>query len=614
MDSPILKLRHAINRAGGLRALIAKALKLVALQGWSGLISGLHRSKNFGKLQTCSSEVYADWHSRHEPYRHCRETTSQTDGAAIKIILYAANQTTYSLTPVITSIEKQTHSNWRAIAICEDASQALALTKILEPNFKSRWKVLTQPVDRDLSRLLDDCIWITFNSGNTIYDVNAFSHIASCETGSTPCFIYCDEDMVDSQGRPSQPHFKPDWNPDLLRSYNYLGEAVFLHRELALKIDDLQALIKECAVYELLLKASYHCKTSEIKHIPIPLAHSTHRNPWGNGSSTDAIDALRAYYQQMQILAEIEAMPSGMRTRYLIPKPEPLTSILIPTKNKVHLLKQCIESIFTKTLYDNFELIIIDNGSDDEGTLRYLNTLTNNAKVKIVKDNRKFNYSSLMNNGAKHANGDVLCMLNNDTEVISADWLNEMVGHVLRPEIGVVGAKLLYPDDTVQHGGVILGIGGCAGHAHRGFNKDDPGYFGRAQVASNYSAVTGACLVTKTEVFNSLGGFDEDNLGISYNDIDYCLRAIEKGLQVVWTPFALLYHHESASRKSDEKRSERTRAHQEQSYFLSRWQEKIFYDPAYNINLTLEHENFSLAYPPRPYLPCISKGGSKASV
>lgn len=602
MNSPFLKLRRAIRRAGGLRALIAKALKLIALQGWAGLISGVRRSKNFGQLQVCSSEVYSEWHSLHEPLLHCRSAKDQTGGALIKIILYPANQTVHSLKPTINSIEKQTHSNWKVIAICEDPSQALALSRIFTPHNKSRLETLIKPADLDPLQMLEDCAWITFNSGSTIYDTNVLRYVASCDNTTTPRLIYCDEDILDSQGRPSQPYFKPDWNPDLLRSYNYLGEAVFLHRTLALKIDGLENLIKEFAIYELLLQASSHCKTSEIKHIPKPLSHSTHRNRCGNTPSAATIDALHNHYQQLQISAEIEATPSGLRTRYPTPKPEPLTSILIPTKNKGNLLKQCIESIFSKTLYQNYELIIIDNGSDDEPTLHYLNTLASKPRVKIVKDNRKFNYSSLMNNGANHANGEILCMLNNDTEVISADWLNEMVGHVLRPEVGVVGAKLLYPDDTVQHGGVILGVGGCAGHAHRGFDRDDPGYFGRAQVASNFSAVTGACLVTTTEVFHSLGGFDEENLGISYNDIDYCLRVIEKGLQVVWTPFALLYHHESASRKSDEKRSEQTRAHQEKSYFLARWQHKIFYDPAYNINLTLEHENFSLAYPPRPYL------------
>lgn len=595
------KLSQAVFRAGGLSAFVRKALKLIASQGWPGFIEGLDRAKNFGRLQICNPRIYREWLSLFESQKTMVIATSHNSTCAINVIVYAPRDESTHINPIVESLENQTHTNWRAIIICEDSLQAPTLKSFIGNRNTDRWSVLVRPTKEDLKYLLEGCTWITINFGSKIYAKHTLSEIANHSQQSEARIIYCDEDVIDEQGRRSHPHFKPDWNPDLLRSYNYLAEAVFYHRDIAFRLGDFEAKVSEKAIYSLALQATNSCKDTEIVHIPKPLVHSLRPTNHSRGTRTEAAHALMSYYKQTGIAAHVEVTPTTIRTRYSVPHPEPLVSIIIPTKDKKSLLQQCIDSIISTTTYRNFELIIVDNDSSEELTLRYLDFLKTQTRTFIIRDSRSFNYSALMNNAANQANGEILCMLNNDTEVISPDWLTEMVGHILRPEVGVVGAKLLYPDNTVQHAGVVLGIGGCAGHAHRGFKKHDPGYFSRAEVVSNYSAVTGACLVTTKKIYQSLGGFDEENLAISYNDIDFCLEAKEAGLLTVWTPYAILYHHESASRTTDEKPSERDRALQEETFFLEKWGNKLQYDTAYNINLTLKHENFSLAYPPRPY-------------
>jgi GT2 family glycosyltransferase len=243
--------------------------------------------------------------------------------------------------------------------------------------------------------------------------------------------------------------------------------------------------------------------------------------------------------------------------------------------------------------------VVVDNGSDDVDALKYFDSLSESGAAKVFRDDRDFNYSALNNFAVKEAGGEVICLMNNDIEVITPTWLSEMVAHALRPGVGVVGAKLLYPNNTLQHAGVICGIAGWAGHSHKGFPRDHPGYAGRASLVSNFSAVTGACLVMRKSVYLALGGLDEQNLKIACNDVDLCLRAIESGYRNVWTPYAELYHHESATRGYEDTPEKVARFRSEVDYMQRRWGERLRNDPAYNPNLTLDYEDFSLAWPPR---------------
>lgn len=254
-----------------------------------------------------------------------------------------------------------------------------------------------------------------------------------------------------------------------------------------------------------------------------------------------------------------------------------------------------------RTYYPNFDIMVVDNGGDDRATLDYLQALERTGAATILRDDRPFNFSALINNAVRHARGEIICLLNNDIEVIAADWLSEMVSHAIRPEIGAVGARLWYPDFTLQHGGVVLGIGGVAGHAHKRLPRGLPGHAHRALLIQNFSAVTAACLVARKAVYQQVGGFDEA-LAVAFNDVDFCLRVRASGYRILWTPYAELLHRESATRGPEHTQKKQLRFAGEVALMKSRWGELLLCDPAYNPNLTLDRQDFSIAWPPRALL------------
>jgi len=266
----------------------------------------------------------------------------------------------------------------------------------------------------------------------------------------------------------------------------------------------------------------------------------------------------------------------------------------------VELLRQCIDSVIEKTIYENYEIIVVDNGSEKPETLTYFESFRYFDNVRVIRDDSPFNFSALNNHAASEAKGEYLCLLNNDIEVISPDWLDEMVGIASQPGNGAVGAALWYPNDTLQHGGVLIGLGGVAGHMHHKLKRGHFGYFGRAVTTQNLSAVTAACLVIRKSIYDELGGFDE-GLAVAFNDVDFCLRVREAGYRNVWTPHAQLYHHESASRGSDMDPDKYERFVKEVRWMENRWGSKLGEDPAYNPNLTFDTTvpPFALAEPPR---------------
>ena len=257
-----------------------------------------------------------------------------------------------------------------------------------------------------------------------------------------------------------------------------------------------------------------------------------------------------------------------------------------------------MNSILEKTAYTNDEIIMVDNGSDEPEALQYFKAMKSHSKVRVIRDDRPFNYSQLINAASTAVSEGIIGLINNDIEVISANWLSEMVSHALRPEVGAVGAKLWYPNGTVQHTGVVLGIRGVAGHAHRYLKPYQHGYFGRANLIQSYSAVTAACLVVRTEVFKKVGGFNEA-LQVAFSDIDFCLRVSEAGYRNIYTPYAELHHRESATRGPDDTPDKHVRFAQESMYMKQLWGHLLANDPAYSPNLTVEHEDFGLAWPPR---------------
>jgi GT2 family glycosyltransferase len=278
-----------------------------------------------------------------------------------------------------------------------------------------------------------------------------------------------------------------------------------------------------------------------------------------------------------------------------------MVSIVIPTRDQVSSLQKCLDGIFNNTDYQTYEVIVLDNESYDAETLEFLATLKKHHRVRVERIEGGFNYSRLNNRGVELSRGSLVALLNNDVEVINDDWLSEMVSRMTRPEVAMVGARLWYPNGTIQHGGVILGAGGIAGHAHVGLRRDEPGYFARANLAQDVSAVTAACALVRREVYLQLGGFDE-NLAVTFNDVDFCLRLREAGYRIVWTPHADLIHRESASRGSDDSAPKQVRFLAEVDYMKAKWGHMLERDLFYNPNLSLG-ELFRLSFPPRTIKP-----------
>ncbi|WP_239068238.1 glycosyltransferase family 2 protein [Burkholderia cenocepacia] len=420
--------------------------------------------------------------------------------------------------------------------------------------------------------------------------------------------IYSDEDEISESGVREQAFFKSGWNPDLLLSYDMISHLAAYRTSLVRGVGGFRAKFEGGHDYDLVLRFAKASKPSRIAHISRVLYHRRKIENVARGGICADEDMCRARelalskYLEDQPGATVSRgnLPGTYRVKYRLPTPAPKVSVIVPTRDGGPLLRKCIQSILHKTNYNNIELIIVDNQSESDETIAYLREMEASGLAKVLAYDFPFNYSSINNFAAKYASGEVLCFLNDDVEAVCCDWLSEMVSHALRPEIGVVGAKLLYPDNFIQHAGVVIGIGGFAGHVHKLYPATHPGYAGRAVLIQNFSAVTGACMVMRRSLFWDLKGFDEKNLPVAFNDVDLCLRVGEAGYRVLWTPYAILYHYESYSRGDDQASSEkRARFQREKDYMIARWRVGDFRDPYYNGNLTLDREDSSLANFPR---------------
>lgn len=391
--------------------------------------------------------------------------------------------------------------------------------------------------------------------------------------------IYADEDRIDREGRHFAPWFKSDWNPDLMRSQNCVGRLVFV------RTSALSQSVRFSDDHSSLLAITDASSPERIRHIPHVLYHRAVR-----GST-------------------VTNSPPAARIRHALPEPPPPVSVVVPTRDRVDLMRKCAEGILFVTDYPELELVIVNNQSVEYETLRFLESIRGDSRVRVLDYDAPFDFAALNNWAVARSKGDVIAFVNNDVEVISPDWLSEMVVHAVRPEIGAVGAKLYYPDDTIQHAGVVLGVAGIAGHAHHRLSRKSSGYFGRASAVQDYSAVTAACMVLRREVFDAVGGFDAENFRVAFNDVDLCLRIGALGYRILWTPFAELYHHESASLGGPRSPQRRRRFEEESRLLQERWGGVIRHDPAYNPNLSLRAADFSLAFPPRAPRPWRVKRG-----
>lgn len=505
----------------------------------------------------------------------------------------------------IDSVRQQLYPRWE-LCVAIGAGVPAAVHTLLkdyaqmEPRIKiatGRTTDITQLSNLALAMVGGQSVWIM--SLNAIFSIASqalFMLASAVNDYKNSRIIYADEDVIDVQGERSQPNFKPDWNLDLHLSRNLIGHWGIYRTALVQQVGGYQAGTAEEIDFDLSLRCLEYVSPDQVVHVPYVLFHGA---PTSRRASEAGVQALNAYFVRQHIAASAENIVHGYRIHYALPGVLPLVSLIIPTRNSLELLRMCIDSILQKTSYTNYEIIIVDNGSDDPATLAYLKDLVTKPQIRVLRIDAPFNYSALNNVAVKMANGELIGLVNNDIDVISPDWLDEMVSHALRPSVGAVGARLWFSDDTLQHGGVVLGLGGVAGHAQMCIRRDQLGYQGRAALTQNLSAVTAACLVVKKSIFEAVGGLNEQDLAVAFNDVDFCLRVLEAGYRNVWTPFAELYHHESASRGYEDTPEKQLRFSKEVAYMHQRWGKLLLTDPAYSPNLTLNGDDFAFAWPPR---------------
>lgn len=517
---------------------------------------------------------YALWYRLYTPLvahlrRRAEGLRTQDDGVAI--VMHAAGATPAALGATLDSVRDQLWAGW---------SLKVAIPELAAPDVRALLKARAREDARihlvgcpgagwpqELVESVREPLVMMLEPG-AILAPHATSEFAHARAAMPDAKVfYCDSDTwFDARSR-VDPCFKPAWNAVLFDAHDYIGPSW------AASTDGLRVAIADQRTShapDLLRACLMGLDERQVVHIPKMLYH---RAP--------------AAGTQAPVAPPARPLSDG-----------PKVSIVIPTRDRLPLLRTCVAGVRERTDYSDAELVVIDNGSTEAETLEYLADLGSQPRCRVVRDDSPFNFSALVNLGALSSDGEFLCLLNNDIEVISGQWLGELMAHAIRPGVGAVGAKLYYPDDTVQHGGILLGIGGVAGHAHHGFRRGDAGYQGRADLPQELSGVTAACMVVRREAFEEVGGFDE-SFPVAFNDVDFCLRLRQAGWRIVYAPRCELYHHESVSRGKEDTQAKQARFDSEVARMRERWSGILISDPAYNPNLTLDASDFSPSFPPR---------------
>lgn len=525
----------------------------------------------------------------------------------ISIVMPVYNPPLRFLKEAIDSVMAQNYSNWQ-LCIADDFSPNSKVKRLIKAYAAKdkRIEVTFRKSNGHISTTSNDALqlakgeYILFMDHDDLITQNCLWEVVKTITKTNPDIIYSDEDKIDESNFHQSAYFKPQWSPDHLMAKNYIGHVCVIKKSIIDSIKGFRVGFEGSQDYDLLLRATE--LTQNIAHIPKVLYHwRIHSLSAAAGEDVKPyayIAAKRALEEALirrGMLGKVRYLSGlrGYRIDYEVRSPKKV-SIIIPTKDQSELLKNAVDSILTNTSYAEFEIIILNNNSSTLELKLLLEHYTNRHpdKLRVLEAHFPFNFSKLMNIGVKAATGNYILFLNNDVEIINKNWLTQLVSYAEQPHIGAVGAKLLYPDDTIQHAGVIVGLGGIAGHAFVGQYKDDPGYFNLIQSVNNFSAVTAACLLCRKEVFEKVNGMDEQ-FEVEYNDVDFCLKLIEAGYYNVYLPQVELYHYESATRgHPHQSKSSYERHLKEMQLFKAKWQHVIDDDPFYNPNLHLGVHDF----------------------
>lgn len=615
----VILLPMILARSGGLTGLLVKTCRVVRVSGFRGI---KQRILYAAAIQRAIDNKwnYERWMDRYDTVttvvsrKMLRNIESFATKPVISVVMTVCKPQPELLRRAIDSVREQIYPHWE-LCIAEDVSTDLQIRTILNNCVQEcdRIKVFPRESGGHISGAANRALtlaageFITRLDQHDVLAQHALYWVAKAiNHHSEAALLYSDEDKIDDKGRRHDPYFKCDWNYDLLLSQNFITRLA-VHRTLLVReIGGYRAEYKGSHDHDLALHCSERLRMDQIVHIPRILYHRRTQSTSAvaaNMAQPDSIEAglgaISNHLARKNIAAEVLPMSPYFRVRYLLPNPAPRVSLIIPTYNQLKLIRECVHSILVKTDYPNYQILIVDNRSDDPMVLAYFESLKKDPRFRVLRDDRPFNFSAINNRAVGEAEGELVALINNDTEVITPGWLTEMVGMALQPGVGAVGARLWFPDERLQHAGIILGLGGVVGHGHNGLPRTASGYFGRATLQQTVSAVTAACLVVRKEIYLQAGGMDEVNLPVAFNDVDFCLRLVELGYRNVWTPYAELYHHESATRGYEDNPEKQRRFAREVKFLQQRWHAEILHDPAYSPNLTLDREDFSIAWPPR---------------
>lgn len=570
------RIEHVLRDPGEL-AIMARRLRVVWRLGGLGEVLRILGRRRFG--ERIDQRDYPQWVARYDTMsprgrRRVLRLLARAPRPRIGVLLDARRATADELARCLADLAAQLHADWHCLQVGGVAADG-------DPRVAG-WS----------EGALPDGDWICWLDARDRLPPWSFAAVALA-AGEPARLIYGDHDGLDAEGRRALPVFKPDWNATLLRAGDYIGPAAWLRRDLA---QDLGAGPLEGAVrrHEAWLAATRDLPAAAIRHLPQVLLHLAAGAGLRGGLLADD-----------PLWGGRPSPLSGAHLRHALPDPAPLVSVIVPTRDRLELLRPCLDSLLRVTTYPRFEVLVVDNGSAEPATLDYLRQVAADPRVRVLRDAGPFNFAALNNRAVEAARGELLCLLNNDIEIGQANWLGELAGWALRPEVGAVGARLLYPDGTLQHAGVVLGLGEAAGHLYRGLPSDPPRAPRRSLAAQEVSAVTAACLVLRRAVWREVGGMNAEDFAVAYNDVDLCLKLAARGLKILYTPHATLLHRESQSRGQPDTPAKIEQQFRELKALRRHWSQRLAADPHYNPNLSIYDDQSSLAWPPRLARPWL---------
>ena len=605
----------AYKRMQKIRDLMNMETVHVAMDFWkeNGLRALILKSKH--KIQGLDNDYdYGEWYELTKPSKEELERQRNTHfdyEPRLSIVIPVYKTPERYLQEMLDSIVNQTYSKWE-VCIADGSPRGESRERLIKryADRDTRFKYVILGENKGISGntnaamdMAQGDFLVLADHDDTLTPDALFECVKAMNEDPLYDVIYSDEDKLDMDGQALfDPHFKPDFNPDLLTSVNYICHLFVVNRNLVEAIGGFRQEFDGAQDYDFIFRCTEQAR--KVHHIPKVLYHwrchmnSTASNPESKMYAFEAgARAIKAHYDRMGIA--VDSVEKGVdygiyHTRFHLDE-EPLVSVIIPNKDHRADLDLCLTSLLDKGTYRNLEVIVVENNSTEPETFDYYEELQEKRKnVRVVTWKREFNFSAINNYGVTFAHGEYLLFLNNDVEVIEPDVIREMLGYARRDDVGIVGARLLYQDDTIQHAGVVIGFGGIAGHTFIGLHQAENSYFHRAMCAQDYSAVTAACMMSKRSLFDQVGGFREE-LAVAFNDIDYCLKIRSLGKKVVYNPYALLYHYESKSRGLEDTPEKVERFNREVARFIGYWPEIVINgDPYYNPNLTLRKSNFAL--------------------